>query len=290
MAKKPTGTALTSWQEEMAKSAAKAVAMEQSSGGGKFFSMKAGQLAFDDVALPGNQIACVIVEGMYENVYYEGKYDPDVKAPPTCFAFGYDDEDMAPHEMVDKEPDTFQRQSDKCADCPMNEWGSADRGKGKACSNRRRLAIIPAGAYKSLGKGKGFDLELFDEPDAFKTDLAYMKLPVTSVKAYSKYVREVAEQLNKPLWAVFTNVYLEPDPKTQFKVCFELLEEVPDELMEMVFKRHQEAEKEIDFPYVPRSDDDEEEAQPVTRNSSAAKLGKKPAAKAPAKKAPPKRR
>lgn len=285
--KKETGKAVTDWRAEMAKSAQKAAEAEQSSGGGKFFSMKAGTLKFDDVELPGNQIACVIVHGVYENVYYTAKYDPDNKTPPTCFAFwdpetGEDpDQEMAPHEDVDKDDEgyeVFERQSDLCSTCPHNEWGSAEKGKGKACSNRRRLAVIPAGAYKSLGKNKGFDLTMFEDPEDFKkADLAYMKLPVMSVKNYSSYVREVNEQLNKPLWAVFTNIEVVPDDRSQYKLEFELIDEVPDELMDVIFKKHKDAIDEIAFPYRPPAEDEEDE-KPV-KNSAAKKL----AGKAPTK-------
>lgn len=293
MARKPTetkkpGTALAHWREEMAQAAQTQASMEQSSGGGKFFSMRAGTLKFDDVAMPGNQIACVILHSVYENVYYADKFDPENKTPPTCFAFwdsDYDDE-MQPHEIVDEE-DCFTRQSDVCKDCPMNEWGSADKGKGKACSNRRRLALIPAGTYVSLGKNKGLELKMFDEEKPFKqADLAYMKLPVTSVKNYSRFVREISEQLGRATWGVFTNILVEPDDKNQVKVDFELLEEIPDELMDTIFARHKEAKDAIAFPYRP-ADEEEEKAKPV-KNSAAKKLAG--AKKAPAKAAAPKRR
>lgn len=296
MAKKPTetkkpGTALTNWRDSMADAAQKQAAMEQSSGGGKFFSMRAGVLKYDDVALPGNQIACVILHGIYENVYYAEKFDADNKTPPTCFAFWDDDyeDEMQPHEDVDKE-DCFERQNDVCDGCPMNEWGSADKGKGKACSNRRRLAVIPAGTYVSQGKNKGLELKMFDEEKPFKdADLAYMKLPVTSVKHYSAYVREISEQLGRPTWGVFTNITVEPHEKNQVAVSFELLEEIPDELMDIIFKRHQEAKDAIAFPYRPPSEDDEEEAKP--KASAAKKLtgGAKTKA-APAKKTARRRR
>jgi hypothetical protein len=286
MAKAPkTGTAVASWREEAAAAAARAAEVEKNEGGGRFFSMKAGQLKFDDVALPGNMMAVVVVGVAHENVYYEAKYDPDNKTPPTCFAFwketmDHDLDEMSPPATVDEE-EVFERQSDYCKTCPQNEWGSAETGKGKACSNRRRLAVIPAGAYKSAGKNKGFDLEMFTEAEQFKkSDLAYLKLPVMSVKAYSAFVREVSEQLGKPLWAVFTNVSVVPDDRSQFKVEFELIDEVPDEFMDVIFKRHKEAMDEVDFPYRPPSDDDAPaEKQAAPKNNAAKKLAGGAAAK-----------
>ena len=287
MAKKPIkeqSKALTNWREEAAAAAKRAAEIEKNEGGGKFFSMKAGQLKFDDVALPGNMMAVVIVAAAHENVYYREKYDPDNKTPPTCFAFwkegmDHDVKEMGPPEIVDTEKKdgklVFERQADECEGCWANEWGSADTGKGKACSNRRRLAVIPAGTFVSLGKNKGFELKMFEDVDDFKkSDLAYLKLPVMSVKNYSAYVREVTEQLDKPLWAVFTQISVEPDDRSQFKVTFELIDEVPDEFMDVIFKRHKEALDEIDFPYRAPSDDEEKESKPVKNNAAKKLAGK----------------
>lgn len=277
MAAKKTGTEVVSWQDAAKKAAGVQAEAEKSTGGGNFFSMRAGVLKFDDIELPGNQMACVILHGIYENVYYDTKFDPENKTPPACFAFwdpttGDDaDEEMQPHEDVDKE-DCFTRQSDLCHGCPQNEWGSADTGKGKACSNRRRLAIIPAGMYKSLGKNKGLELEMFDEEADFsKSDIAFMKLPVTSVKRYSQFVREVSEQLGKPTWAVFCNIEVSPHDRFQVEVNFELIDEIPDELMDVVYKRQQEAAGVTAFPYRPPSDEDEGKEAPV-KNTAAKKL------------------
>lgn len=287
----PRSRAVADWRSEMAGAAQRAAETEQTSGGGKFFTMRAGVLKYDDVALPGSTIACVIAHGIHENVFYEASFDADNKTPPTCFAFwdptksdddGPDDE-MTPPETVDKE-ECFTRQSDLCSTCPQNEWGSAEKGKGKACGNRRRLAILPAGTMKSLGKNKGMELEMFEDEDSFKkADLGFMKLPVTSVKAYSAYVREVSEQLGRPLWGVYTQINVVPHDRYQVAVEFELIGEVPDELMDVIYKRHQEARDSTAFDYRPPSDDDDNGSAAPVANNAAKKLSggaaKKPAAK-----------
>jgi hypothetical protein len=198
---------------------------------------------------------------------------------PTCFAFHKDPEtkdEMAPHPSVFKE-DCFTPQHDgECKDCPMNEWGSADKGRGKACSNRRRLAIIPAGSYNRQGKSNNYDLEMFDDEAHYKSaEEAYLKVPVTSGKNFDKYVRELSEEFKRPTFAVFTRIWSEPDPKSQFKLNFEMLDLVPNELMEAVFKRYKDLNERIDFPYLPPSDDEEE--KPAKQN---AKLGRQKAVSA----------
>lgn len=274
MARKPTskavaprkGTEVGDWRGELSKSAKAAVASEDTaaSGGGRFFSLKAGQLSFDDAVLPGNQMACIILDSIFETTYYEGDYDADNPQPPTAFAFGRDQAELRWNE--EHSDPAFAGKL--CSESEVCEWGSAEVGKGKAAKEMRRLAIIPAGTYKPLGKGGGYDLELFDEPKPFReADLAYMKLPVMSVKGFATYLKQVAEQFDRPLWGVITRVYLEPDPKSQFRAKFELLEVIEDEdILPVLFQRHKEAEKEIDFPYLPRTDDD---AAPAQRQAKA---------------------
>lgn len=263
MATKGKTTALVTWQEELAKQAEIASKMEESAGGGQFFSTRGGILTWQDAPMPDNQMAVIIVDSVLENVFYEGRYDPDQPQSPTCFAFGRDEKTIKPHDVV-VEAGTAQHES--CAGCPHNEWGSADTGRGKACRNTRRLAMIPAGTFDKLGK-----LQLIDDPDHFKsTIVGFMKLPVTSVKGYANFVKQVANALHRPPFGIVTKVRVVPDASTQFKVLFEPLTEVPDELMPAVLERHNEVKSVIDFPY--RASDEE---QPK-RGSRAAK---QPAAK-----------
>ena len=142
-----TGTALVKWEEELAKQAEVAAGMEANVGGGQFFSMQGGQLKFNDNPVPGNQMAVIILDHILENVFYDGDFDPNNPQPPTCFAFGRSDDDMAPHETVVAEG---QAQNETCNGCPFNQWGSADKGRGKACRNTRRLAMIPAGTLDGI--------------------------------------------------------------------------------------------------------------------------------------------
>ena len=233
--------ALVNWEEELAKQAEIAAGMEAKSGGGQFFSMQGGQLKFNDSPMPGNQMAVVIIDHVFENIFYEGRYDPENPAPPTCFAFGRDDE-MAPHESVVA---AGQAQNESCRECPHNQWGSSDVGRGKACRNIRRLALIPAGTFDAQNRF----LPIEDE-DHFETaGLAYMKLPVTSINGFASFVKQVAGTLKRPPHGVITRIRTEPDPKTQFRVIFEPLAQVPNNLLPAIMKRHEEAKAVIEFPY-----------------------------------------
>lgn len=258
MAKAKPGTAVAKWDEELARQAAIAKGMEDSTASGQFFSTKGGILQWNDAPLPGNQMAVVILDSILENVFYEGKYDPDNPQGPTCFAFARVENELQPHKIV---VEANNHQHSHCDGCPMNEWGSAETGRGKACRNTRRLGMIPAGTLDEAGK-----LKLFDDPDHFKSAaVGYMKLPVTSVKGYASFVKQIAGALKRPPFGIATRVKVIPDPKNQFRVVFEPIMNLPDELMEVILKRHEEVKSSIDFPYTPF----EEEEAPAPRSRAA---------------------
>jgi hypothetical protein len=274
-----TGTDVVDWEAQMRRDAEVAAGAQRSSGGGgKFFSTQAGVLQFDGTPLPGNQMAVIVLADIMENSWYEDKYDPDTPASPKCFAFGHDEEDMEPHEKVDQDP-YFARQNPECHDCPRNEWGSADTGRGKACKNVMRLALIPAGVYKAKGTGRNaqHELELFDDVTHFaKAEVAFLKLPVMSVKNYAKYVKSLAADMGRPPHGVITNIYLEPDPKSQYKVCFEVIDKAPKDLLQTLLQRHAAENASINFPYSPPLDDDDRaERAPAKSNNKL--RGKAPA-------------
>lgn len=222
--------------------AAEAAAAEIPATGGTFISTKGGILSFGEEVMPGNQICVIILDAILENTAYEGRFDADNKQPPRCYAFGRlaDQKEMAPHESMEAYPDYFIPQAESCAVCPLNEYGSAETGRGKACQNRARLALIPAGFYTAKGRSRtDFELEYFTDPEHYRTaDIAYLKLPVLSVKNYFKFVNDVAASHRRPPYGVIARITVVPDAKAQFKVEFEMLEEVPDELAEIVMARN----------------------------------------------------
>jgi len=258
------------WQDEMAQAADAAADQEAGIAAGQFFSTSGGVLKFNDSPLPDNKMVVVVLDSMIENVFYEGAYDADNPTPPVCYAFGREEEGLIPHADVTERQDTKE---EGCGTCEHNEWGSADTGKGKACKNQRRLAIISAG---NVVNGEA---EIAEEPEFYENgDLGFLKLPVTSVKGWSAYVKKLTGALKRPPFGVFTLISLVPDAKSQFKITFQCIGVISDELMGAVFSRHNEVKQPgiIDFPYGKFEEEAEEPA-------------KKPGRKRPAKKAAAKR-
>jgi hypothetical protein len=231
-------------------------ASEEQLTGGTFLSIKGGVLKFGDELLPGNQACVIILDSVFENTYYGARYTEGNRLPPICYAFGRGGDEMAPHTSMQSDLSYFKPQSADCANCAHNEWGSNDTGRGKACQNRRRLALLPAGYYSPKRGSRDFDLEIFDDPAHFKSaDIAFFKVPVTSTKDWAKYVNQVAQQMQRPPMGVITRLSVEPHDKHQVSVHFEPLEPLPDALAPIIMARAVEAEKALMQGYRPPSEE-----------------------------------
>lgn len=253
---KPGSTAVANYEERLAAMAAESAQNEADVGGGNFISVKSGQLTYQGNTIKGNELDVVVLTSIHENCFYPGRFDPDNPQPPVCYAFGTDPKEMAPH------PEAAEPQHDQCDGCPMNEFETADSGKGKACKNIRRLSMIPG--------------DPLNEETVETADVAYLKVPVTSVKGWASFVKTVATLDKLPPLGVVCRIGVIPDPKSQFKVTFQKVEAVPREFLGTLMGRADAEKEAIKFPYAQPS----EEAPPAK--------GKKPAGKAPAK-APAKR-
>lgn len=230
-------TALATINEKLKAFASDAAKTEDGTGlGVQSFSLLAGVLSFDGDALPGNRVALVVLDHVLLNTFYgqtRKKFDPKNPEPPTCFAIGRDADTLAPHSSVVA---AGQAQNDICRTCPWNAFGSSDTGRGKACQQRRRLVVIPAG---DLDQNGGFTSHLA-APYIAAAEPAYLTLPVTSTIGWAQYVRLLETTLHRPPFAVVTLVELKPDVKTQFKLHFSTLEAVESvESLEALIERHE---------------------------------------------------
>lgn len=232
-AKKP-GKAMMNWTEELARQAKIAAGIEASvSTGGDYIATRGGKLSFQGADIPGNSMNVIILDHVLENALYEGKFDPDSPSSPTCFALGTGDKPMAPH------ADSPEPQSEACEGCPHNEFGSADTGRGKACKNIRRLALLPEDALEDL--------------DAATP--AYIKVPVTSVRAWAGYVKKLASAMNVPPLAVITQISLVPHQKHQFEMLFKHAGNVAPEHIEGLLAKQKEVKDPLLAPYTPREEE-----------------------------------
>lgn len=263
--KKSTSTALTIWEQEMAQAAVAQGSEEVVTGGYKAISMRSGILSIDDNAVDDNELRVIILAACHENQFYEGDFDPTTPTTPICYAFGKTDNDISPHE------ESQNKQSDTCEGCANNEWGSADKGKGKACKNVRRLLCITEDGIESV-------------EDLAEAEARMLKVPVMSVKNWSSYVKNTLEEIQRPSYGVVTRIKVVPDAKSQFKVQFHFEELInfDQELYDAMKKKVAEAEKSIANAY-PVFEPEEKPQRGGRKTIPIVKQATKPATKAAVK-------
>ena len=226
---KPESTALASWQEELNKLAVETAEAEKPSG--NWVSFKNGILSIGGNPMKNNKVEIAVLQSVFENQWYKERFDPNNPTAPHCYALSESDDDLKPH------PDSAEPQSPTCDVCPKNEWGSDPAGgKGKACKNVRRLAMI----HKA-------DLSAEKVP---KAEVAVAKLPVTSVRNWATYAHQIANVLKLPPLGVITEMQVEPDAKTQFQVNFSLVDRIEDgAVIQALLNRRRDIQSLIFAPY-----------------------------------------
>lgn len=129
----------------------------------------------------GKAIKVVVLDFMSVNLYYDSAYDRDNPKPPACFAIGPNPRTLVPSE------NSPAKQAEKCGICPLNEYGSALTGKGKACKNTRLLAVVPANAPED--------------------DVWLLSIPPTSIRFWDKYVAQVSAEHGVDVAQVITSIH-----------------------------------------------------------------------------------
>jgi len=208
----PKSTAVAmpgNWRDRMKSVTVKVAEAEKPTGG--FISFKAGRLSIGDQLMKDDKIEVVVIDYLVHNKYFDIPYNANKASSPACYAFGRVEEDLEPEEGAE------DPQADMCAECPQNEWGSAGGGsKGKACTNSRRLWLLPAGVITDPGK-------------AARTDALQCDLPATSIKNFSKFVMDTAQDLGVPPFGVVVEMSVKPHPTSLFQVHFKPMEQIKDE-------------------------------------------------------------
>ena len=152
---------------------------------GKVFTMP------DGTVNPG-PLRAVVIDFTSFNSYFDGMYDAKNPKPPVCWALG-DNATLQPSKNAPKP------QASACNTCAKNEWGSAPTGKGKACKNQIKLALIPS------------DLAAPDTSSLFTLNIS-----PTGLKAFSAYARQVQRFLGDDALPIRTVVDIGFDPNQPF--------------------------------------------------------------------------
>jgi hypothetical protein len=235
----------TKWDEELAKHATKAAALERPAVGRIGF--KGGIMTYQGQAIPGNKLNVVIAASAKEHALYanivEGRaYDPNKPESPICFALSLSGEDMIPH------PQATKKQAATCLECKWHAWGSDPKGgKGKACKESRRLVVLPSSAVVQgnipapVGGVK-------------KSESASASIPPTSIKNWANYTAQLAGEFRRPPWAMVTELSLHGHAKNQIEVKFAPVGLVDDSHLGDLMQRVEVANGIVMTPYAPTTE------------------------------------
>jgi hypothetical protein len=166
-------------------------------GGGKRISIKGNKFRLfvdgEQVSVSKEDHLNIVVVNVapVSRTYYEGTYDPNNTAAPTCWSA--DTKTPSPDVPAD------QKKASRCTDCPMNVKGSG-QGDSRACRYNQRLAITLEG-----------------KPD----EVYQLQLPATSLfgdgkngkmpmQAYAKFL----DAHDTPIIAVMTKMSLDENSET----------------------------------------------------------------------------
>jgi len=102
-------------------------------------SNRGKQFTLPDGTQMGPTLEVVVLGYINANAMFSSTYDPNAPEAPICFAYAEPGDELKPSTKVEKP------EAPVCSDCPNDEFGSAQTGKGKACKNEYQVAVIVPG-------------------------------------------------------------------------------------------------------------------------------------------------
>lgn len=226
-------TALVKWDEKFAKYAKDQKAQVANiNAGGVGISFGPGIINVGGAGV-GNKLEVIVLGFCAHNKFYKTKYNSSEKTPPDCYSFSiiFDDKEAKPHEA------STEPQADSCGECDNNVFGSAENGKGKACANALRLGIL-------LSK------DVDDAASVLSAEIATANVSPTNGKYYKAYTETLEEEHSRPVWAAVTEITSHPDPNTQIRLEFKLVELIENvEIIEALEKRFLKVQDTLQQPY-----------------------------------------
>jgi len=232
-------TAVISVEEQLkARLAVQAKVASEMAGGGSQISFKGGQIIIDNQIVPGGEMNVIILGVLNERTYYPGQFDSNKIQIPVCYSY----DGQLPH------ADAADPQHSNCRGCPQDAWGSANTGRGKACREAARLAVISADAD-------------------FETAPIYTcRVPISSISTVRELTGKAASA-GKLVAQFITKLIVKPDAKTFFSVTLMAINNNPIDLG-LLLPRVNEAETALYRPY-PSIEEEAAPEKPVDKHGKA---------------------
>lgn len=223
------------WKQQLAALAAEDVSREPATAGNNI-STRGHKFTLGGSVID-SPMKVIILDYSFENAFYSEAYDPDNPASPSCFAVAKKEDDLAPDS--EKVPDPI---NETCDGCENNEFGSADSGRGKACKNGRKLALISA------------DVKELTPEYISQTPVAYIRVSPSGIRHWTGYVKKLKSALDAPVCGVITELDFDPD-SDQPVLTEQYVEEITDgDLLDAILKRRAEVQDDLLAGFQPVSE------------------------------------
>lgn len=166
--------------------------------------------------VPSLQVVLVRGSKALAKSYYASKYEEGSDDAPDCWSM----------DGVRPDPQVANPISPGCAACPMNAFGSraintpGGTGRGKACQDVRRIAVVPEGDLSN---------ERYGGP-------MLLRVPPASLGDLAKFAKALAAE-NYPYNAVVTQLGFDAEasyPKLTFRAVRPLSQDHQDQLIELL--------------------------------------------------------
>lgn len=230
----PTAIAkMEEWEIELEAKTKDEVATEQM--GIPRITHKGGILKLDGQRVDNNKIPLAILTYGLMKTYYVEEYDPKAEegSTPDCYAFATaapgEEAKMVPH------PNSRSKQAETCAGCPHNRFGTAEKGNGKRCSDKRRVLCVV-----------GVD----DEDSIVKAQVRQFEIPPGSLRNWSNYLKSLKEvTASGNVRAVLTELSAEPSETGAHTLIFKAVGKLQKEQALALLQKGKDAEADLFTPF-----------------------------------------
>lgn len=194
---------------------------------------RGGIIKIDDKKVADNKLTVAVVCYGKTKTYYESGFDPDSpSATPSCYAFasskpGAEDQ-MKPHDAAPGKEHT------QCSGCPHNAFGTAEKGRGKRCQDRRKLLVL---------------VNTADAGEVPKAQVRQFDVPPGSLRNFSNYLKGLDDMTPYGISGVLTEITTEPSENGGYTILFNNTERLEKDFVKALTMKAKQIESELSAPF-----------------------------------------
>lgn len=209
-------------------------------------------LMIDGQKVKDNKLLVIPIGIAYAKTYFKGKYVQGASDTPGCYAFGAEsDKGLHPH------PQAPDKQAPDCDTCEHNKFGTAELGRGKRCSDKRRVAFILAADLAKDGEA--------EVAKAVAKALIYqIEVPPGSLRGFGTFLKSLEDAtVYGSIQEAVVQISTENVAGKAYTVNFEFMDRVPAQAMPYLLKRAEGVYEQLSQPFPVIEQEDKAPAKPV---------------------------